>query len=84
MRNVAVAEFKDRLSEMIAAAESGEEIVVTRHGRPTVKLVAIQDERRARQKEIAQRAYEFGQHILRTRGPTSSAEIRNWIQEDRC
>lgn len=41
MRNVPVSEFKDKASELIAAAERGEEIVITRHGKPTVKLVAI-------------------------------------------
>lgn len=41
MRNVPVSEFKDKASELIAAAERGEEIVITRHGKPTVKLVAL-------------------------------------------
>jgi prevent-host-death family protein len=42
MRNIPVSEFKDKASELIAAAEQGEEIVITRHGKPTVKLVAIE------------------------------------------
>lgn len=41
MRHVAVSEFKDKASEFIAAAERGEEIVITRHGRPVVQLSAI-------------------------------------------
>lgn len=41
MRNIPVSEFKDQASALIAAAERGEEIVITRHGKPAVKLVAI-------------------------------------------
>ncbi|MBA3898555.1 MAG: type II toxin-antitoxin system Phd/YefM family antitoxin [Sphingomonadaceae bacterium] len=52
MRHVPVAAFKDKASEYIAAAESGEEIVITRHGKPAVKMTAaldsIERERRAR------------------------------------
>ncbi|MEY2943105.1 MAG: Antitoxin Phd YefM, type toxin-antitoxin system [Pseudomonadota bacterium] len=50
-RHVPISEFKDHASELIAAAESGEDIVITRHGRPTVKLVATEAgdcERKAR------------------------------------
>ena len=33
-----VAEAKNKLSELIERAEHGEEIVITRHGKPVVKL----------------------------------------------
>jgi prevent-host-death family protein len=35
-----VAEAKARLSELIAAAERGEEVVIARAGQPAVRLVA--------------------------------------------
>jgi len=34
-------EAKTRLSELVLAAESGEEVVICRRGRPSVRLVAI-------------------------------------------
>lgn len=37
-RHVPISEFKDHASELVAAAEAGEEIVITRHGRPAAKL----------------------------------------------
>jgi prevent-host-death family protein len=37
-RHVPISEFKDHASELVAAAERGEEIVITRHGKPTVSL----------------------------------------------
>lgn len=36
---VGVYEFKNRVSELIEAAERGEEVVITRHGEPVVRLV---------------------------------------------
>lgn len=39
MINVPVAEAKNRLSELISRVEAGEEIAVTRRGKPVVRLV---------------------------------------------
>ena len=39
MSSHSIAETKDRLSELIARAEKGEEITITRHGRAVVRLV---------------------------------------------
>jgi antitoxin (DNA-binding transcriptional repressor) of toxin-antitoxin stability system len=37
MKTVPVHEAEARLSELLAAVELGEEITITRHGRPVVK-----------------------------------------------
>jgi prevent-host-death family protein len=34
-------EAKTRLSELVAAAERGEEVLIARNGRPAVRLVAV-------------------------------------------
>ncbi|HEY0445127.1 MAG TPA: type II toxin-antitoxin system Phd/YefM family antitoxin [Allosphingosinicella sp.] len=39
MAHFSVAKAKDGLSSLIARAEAGEEVVITRHGKPSVKLV---------------------------------------------
>jgi prevent-host-death family protein len=36
--NVSVAEAKAKLSELLDKVEAGEEIVITRHGRPVARL----------------------------------------------
>ncbi|MGH7488429.1 MAG: type II toxin-antitoxin system Phd/YefM family antitoxin [bacterium] len=41
MATVNVHEAKTRLSQLIEAAESGEEVVIARAGRPVVRLVAL-------------------------------------------
>ena len=43
MRTVGLFEAKNKLSELANVAAAGEEVVITRHGKPLVKLVAAQD-----------------------------------------
>lgn len=50
MIKIPIAEAKNRLSELVARVEAGEEISVTRRGKPVARLVAagevdIQDQR---------------------------------------
>lgn len=87
MKHVPIAEFKDRLSEYVAAAEAGEEITITRHGRTVARLVAPEEDqesiiaqRRAALADLAKLREE-----LRARGmpPTTREEIKAWINEGR-
>lgn len=43
---VNVGEAKTRLSELLASAESGEEVVIARAGAPVVRLVLVDPPRR--------------------------------------
>jgi prevent-host-death family protein len=43
---VSTAEAKNRLSELIRAVEGGEQVVITRHGRPVAQLGPPPAERR--------------------------------------
>ena len=40
MRTVSVAEAKARLSELLNSVESGDDILITRHGRPIARVTA--------------------------------------------
>lgn len=42
MNAINVAEGKARFSELIARAEAGEEVIVSRRGKPVVRLVAVE------------------------------------------
>ncbi len=42
MAEYSVAAAKDRLSSLIAKAEAGEEVIITRRGKPAVELRAVQ------------------------------------------
>jgi len=45
VRSVGIFEAKNRLSELVSAAESGETIVLTRNGRPVAELRPVVDEK---------------------------------------
>ena len=42
---VGIREFRDRLKQYVQIAQRGEDVVITEHGRPVARLVAIHDER---------------------------------------
>jgi prevent-host-death family protein len=41
MTSISVAEAKARLSDLVSRAEDGEELVITRHGKPVARLVPV-------------------------------------------
>lgn len=50
MTTMNIAEAKAKLSELVARAEAGEEVVIARAGKPAVRLVASQPKAKARRK----------------------------------
>ena len=61
MREVGAFEAKNKLSELLDLAEQGEEIIITRHGKETARLVpprgvANRDEAYAAMKRLRERA----------------------------
>lgn len=94
MRHVSVAELKANAEELVAAAEAGEVIAIVRDGRDvaqiTVGAYAVSridsrtPEQQEQQRKAVDAAYALGQDILRTRGPTTSAERRAWIEDGRA
>jgi prevent-host-death family protein len=83
MRSVSIARFKDSLSEFVAAAEAGEEVVVTRHGKPTVRLIAFEEDPKTLQAKIIDELVAFGKDNRHRFGPTTTSEISGWIREGR-
>jgi prevent-host-death family protein len=45
MESIGIYEAKSKLSELVEKAEAGQEVVITRRGRPVVKLVRAKPER---------------------------------------
>lgn len=69
MAEVGAFEAKNKLSALLDRVESGEEIVITRKGKPVARLVpaAAEDTRRQRAREavrrIRERAEKLGGHF---------------------
>jgi prevent-host-death family protein len=76
MRSVALSEAKDHLSEYVSAAQAGQDIIITRHGKPAAKLVAIPatpDDRQAK-KLAAIAMLQRHRDKLRAEGRTATIE----------
>ena len=87
MRHIPIAEFQDRASEIVAAAEAGEEIAITRDGREVVRLVAVEQEaeeqRLARQREAVEALLALREE-LRAKGVHATAdELTEWKNDGR-
>ena len=84
MRNVALSEVKDHLSEFVAAAQAGDEIIITRHGKPAAKLVAVvpATEDRSDAKRAAFERLAAIRAELRAQGMTATSdEFSAWKRE---
>lgn len=72
-----VFEARNQLSKLIDAAVAGEEVVIAKRGKPTVKLVKIDDEPPLGSPELIRQWMEkFPPHTGRT-----SSEIEDEIRE---
>ena len=78
MKTIGAFEAKNRLSELLDAAENGEEVMITKHGRPVAKLVPVEEFDRAKAREAAAWLKEFrSKHSLR------GLKIKDLINEGR-
>lgn len=50
MTTMNIAEAKSKLSELVARAEAGEEVVIARNGKPAVRITAVGSEPKAPRK----------------------------------
>lgn len=83
MRHVPIAEFQSNAADLLAAAEAGEDILITRDGKDVLRLSLTEDAQVARRRAAIEAMYALGQEIKAKYGPTTAAEIREWIQEGR-
>lgn len=67
MTSVPLVEAKAKLSELLDRVASGEEIVITRHGRPVAQLSGV-----ARPKEPVRALAEFRAKMPRLRKPSAT------------
>jgi prevent-host-death family protein len=78
MRTIGAFEAKNRLSELLLAAENGEEVMITRHGRPVAKLVPVDEFDRAKVREAIESLMEF-----RKKHSLGGVRIKDLINEGR-
>ncbi len=78
MKTIGAFEAKNRLSELLEAAENGEEVMITKHGRPVAKLTPVDNFDRARAREAIEWMKAF-----RKKHPLRGLKIKDLINEGR-
>lgn len=78
MKQIGAFEAKNRLSELLVAAENGEEIMITKHGRPVAKLTPVDNFDRVKAREAIEWMKEF-----RKKHPLRGLKIKDLINEGR-
>ncbi len=61
-RTVGAFEAKNRLSELLQLVEKGEEVLITRHGRPVARLVPATEQQSERVRRAIAELREFRKH----------------------
>jgi len=74
-------EAKNRLSELLDMVERGEEVTITRHGKPVARLVAPNDG--AEHKEKARQAVEKILQLRKQAKPLGDLTIKELVNEGR-
>lgn len=87
MESIGLFEAKTHLSELVARAERGEEVIITRHNRPVAKLVPIASEVSPelykKRLEVLAELQAIGKEIAARGGPITVEEILAWRDEGR-
>lgn len=78
VKKIGAFEAKNRLSELLDAVENGEEIMITKHGRPVARLVPVDKFDRAKAREAAEWLIQF-----RKKHPLRGLKIKDLINEGR-
>ena len=76
---VGAFEAKTKLSELLDRVERGEEIEITRSGRPVARLMPTIEQETRRRCEAMEAIRKFREQI----SPATAKEIRDLIQEGR-
>ena len=78
---VSVSEAKGQLTELVHRAEAGDEVVLTRHGKATVRLVPIRPQPNADARRAVIAAAQAAARKSRTRG-TTAARSQDFLYGD--
>ena len=78
---ISVSEAKGQLAELVRRAETGDEVVLTRHGKATVRLVPVQPQPNADARSAVIAAVQAAAENKRTAG-ASAARSQDFLYDD--
>jgi prevent-host-death family protein len=79
---ISISEAKGRLAELVHRAEAGDEVILTRHGRETVRLVPIVPTSDAKVRRALLETVRAAGVAKATLGPTA-ARSQDFLYRDR-
>jgi prevent-host-death family protein len=78
--NVSIGEARDKLAQLLRAVEGGEQVTITRHGRPVADLVRAG----ARKLKAPQFGTLAGKEVIVDphwhKGPETAEEVQAWLE----
>ncbi len=86
MESIGLFEAKTHLSELIARAERGEEVIITRHNKPVAKLVPVSGQPpfdREKRREAIENLLSLRDELSRSHGSMSTEEIVRLVRDGR-
>jgi prevent-host-death family protein len=78
---ISVSEAKGQLTELVRRAEAGDEIILTRHGQPAVRLVPVKPVQDRQSRRALLEAVRIAGAAKATSGP-SSARSQDFLYGD--
>jgi prevent-host-death family protein len=78
---ISLTEAKAQLTELVRRAEGGEEVVLTRHGQPAARLLAVKPARDSRQRRAVLEAISLAGAAKAAGGPTA-ARSQDFLYDD--
>ena len=78
---VSVSDAKGQLTELVRRAEAGDEVVLTRHGKETVRLVPVQTTPDAAARGAVIKSVQMAAAHKRTAGPRA-ARSQDFLYDD--
>ena len=85
-QSIGLFEAKTHFSELVARAEAGDEVIITRHNKPVAKLVPMSEvspQQLARRRKAVSGMQAIGAEVAARGKPISQQEILEWIREGR-
>ena len=78
---ISISEAKERLAELVRRAEEGDEVVLTRHGKATVRLVPVRPKPDAETRRALIAAVQAAARDKQT-GGASAARSQDFLYDD--
>jgi prevent-host-death family protein len=79
-QQIGIFEAKTHLSQIIEKVENGADFIITKRGKPTAKIIPVEQEKKMSRKEVIEEFRELRKHY---KGEPGSFNIREAIAEGR-